>query len=231
MKLFKKNGDQLEIGKWYVGWKSPDVEFTYRTSGYHYSNAEIHISMFGWHSMFRLPWSHKNNNNWDIDDKTYGVFIYNNVLYRCWGQKIKSWELPFVSYGNAYRWERYTGKPELYLVSSYEKENWETHPYKMKCQDGCQEPTTWTYDYTDPYDGTVVPCKFWVEEMEWRPKWLKWTKRFSKIKRFIEIEFSQEMGSKKDTWKGGTVGCGYNLLSDEHPEECIQRMEKEYKFS
>ena len=47
MKLFKKNGDQLEIGKWYVGWKSPDVEFTYRTSGYHYSNAEIHISMFG----------------------------------------------------------------------------------------------------------------------------------------------------------------------------------------
>ena len=33
-------------------------------------------------------------------------------------------------------------------------------------------------------DGNVVPCKFWVEEMEWRRKWLRWTKMFSLTKRF-----------------------------------------------
>ena len=57
MKWFsiRKIDEQVEIGKWYVGWKSRDFEISYRTEGYYYDNAEIHISIFGWHSMFRLP--------------------------------------------------------------------------------------------------------------------------------------------------------------------------------
>ena len=236
LKLFKKvdnlyeiGNNQYEIGKWYVGWKSPDVEISYNTSGYHYANAELHISLFGWHSLFRLPWKHKNKNNWYIDDKRYGFYSFQHIIFFHFGHKTKSWELPFVTYGNAYRWERYKGKPESYLLSSCEKENWETHPAKTKYEGGCQNPTCWTYDFTDPYDGEVIPCKFWVEEMEWRPKWLKWTKRFAKTQRYIEVEFSKEMGSKKGTWKGGTVGVTYNMLPYEHPNETIQRMEKEYK--
>ena len=233
MKWFKKIDGEVKIDKWYVGWKDKHFEIRYRTSGYHYNNAELHISIFGWHSLFRLPWTHKNNNNWYNEEKTYGVYSFDNTLYGCWGAKSKSWELPFVSYGSVIRWERYKGHPDYYWCEceTADKRYWGTHPYKTKYQGGCQEPTTWTYNYTDPYDGTVVPCKFWVEEMEWRPKWLKWTKRFALIKRFIEVEFSQEMGSRKDTWKGGTIACSFDLLPDEHPKECIRRMEKEYKFS
>lgn len=236
MKLFKKvdnlyeiGNNQYEIGKWYVGWKSPDVEITYNTSGYHYGNAELHISLFGWHSLFRLPWKHKNKNNCYIEDKRYGFYSFQHIIVFNFGLKTKCWQLPFVSYGNVYRWERYKGKPETYFYSSYKKENWETHPAKTGYKGGCQNPTCWTYDFTDAYDGEVIPCKFWVEEMEWRPKWLKWTKRFAKTQRYIEVEFSKEMGSKKGTWKGGTVGVTYDLLPDEHPTHCIRRMEKEYK--
>lgn len=233
MKLFKKVNNQYEIGKWYVGWKSPDVEITYNTSSYYHDNAELHISLFGWHSLFRLPWKHKNKNNWFTYGKKYGFNTFNHILIFHFGLKTKCWELPFVSYGNVYRWVRYKGHLDYYFCEcdSSDERYWGTHPNKTNYQGGCQEPTTWTYNYTDPYDGTVVPCKFWVEEMEWRPKWLKWTKRFALIKRFIEVEFSQEMGSKKDTWKGGTMGCSYEMLPDEHPKECIRRMEKEYKFS
>ena len=230
MGLFKKRGDQYEIGQWYIGWRSKQFELTYRSRGYDYENAELHISLFGWHSMFRLPWKHKKM-DWYREEKKYGLSVFEKTLYAYWGWNCKSWEFPFVTYGSCVRWERYKGAADAYFYCSERKEFWETHPYKMKYEGGCQEPTTWEYDYTDPYDGAVVPCKFWVEEMEWRPKWLKWTKRFAKVRRYIEVEFSQEMGPRKGSWKGGTLGCGYEMLPNEHPTACIQRMEKEYKFS
>lgn len=236
MKLFKKvdnlyevGNNQYEIGKWYVGWKSPDFEITYNTSGYHYGNAELHISLFGWHSLFRLPWKHKNKNNCHIEDKRYGLYSFQHIIVFNFGLKTKCWELPFVSYGNAYRWERYKGNL-AFLIASTEKENWETHPCRTKYEGGCQQPTIWEYDFTDTYDGEVIPCKFWVEEMEWRPKWLRWTKRFAKTRRFIEVEFSKEVGSRKGTWKGGTTGLSYDMLPYEHPTETIKRMENEYQF-
>ncbi len=34
----------------------------------------------------------------------------------------------------------------------------------------------------------------------------------------------------KDDWKGGTIGCGYNLLPNEHHLDCLKKMEKERKF-
>lgn len=230
MGIFKKRGNQYEIKEWYVGWHSWKFEITYRNHGYDYSNAELHISMFGWHSLFRLPWKHKNIDMWR-EEKTYGMSIHDNTVFFNWGYNLKGWDLPFVSCGGCVRWVRYNGSSDAYFYDSMLTASWETHPYKMKYEGGCQNPTTWEYDYTDPYDGAVVPCKFWVEEMEWRPKWLKWTKAFAKTRRYIEVEFSQEMGPRKGSWKGGTLGCGYELLSGEHPTDCIKRMEREYKFS
>lgn len=230
MKWFKKKDGQVEIGEWYVGWKSPDVEITYNTCGYHYDNAELHISLFGWHSLFRLPWKSKTKDNWFDDCKKYGFYSFQHTLCLHYGLKTTIWEFPFVTYGNAFRWERYKGHPQSFLIASLDSENWEQHPCRTKYEGGCQQPTIWEYDFTDAYDGEVIPCKYWVEEMEWRPKWLKWTKQFAKTRRFIEVEFSKEVGSKKGTWKGGTTGLSYDMLPYEHPTECIQRLEKEYKF-
>ena len=45
--------------------------------------------------------------------------------------------------------------------------------------------------------------------------------------RYIAIEFDDEVGKDKRSWKGGCLSCSYNLLPNETPEECIRRMEKE----
>lgn len=34
----------------------------------------------------------------------------------------------------------------------------------------------------------------------------------------------------EDSWKGGTIGCGYALRPNESPYECLKRMEQERKF-
>lgn len=69
-----------------------------------------------------------------------------------------------------------------------------------------------------------------VEEREWRWRWLMWLPRPRKISRCISVEFSDEVGERSGSWKGGTTGCGYEMRRDETPEECLRRMEAEREF-
>ena len=70
-----------------------------------------------------------------------------------------------------------------------------------------------------------------VYEREWRQRWLKWTKLFSRVKRVIDVEFAHEIGEMVGTYKGGTIGCSYEILPGETPEQTLKRMEKERRFS
>lgn len=230
MGIFRRKGSQLEIGNWYTGWKSWKFEITFRDHGYDEDDnddrAELHISMFGWHSVFKLPFKCKNIVRWR-EEKKYGISIHMRTVFFHWGFDLKGWGIPFITYDRCCRWERYTGPEEFVDIPS----NWDTAPYMVNYREGCKDPSTWSFVYTDPYDGAQVPCKFWVEELEWRPKWLGWTKLFRKVRRSIEVEFSEEMGPRKGSWKGGTIGCGFNMLPGEHPTETILRMQRDYDFS
>lgn len=87
-----------------------------------------------------------------------------------------------------------------------------------------------THPFVDKYDGSVVNATISVEEMEWRPYWFMWTSLFSKVRRSISVEFDKEVGKRKGSWKGGVIGCGYDLRPDETPYECLKRMENERDF-
>jgi len=68
-----------------------------------------------------------------------------------------------------------------------------------------------------------------VEEREWRWRWLPWLP-IGKVTRAIDVTFSAEVGERSGSWKGGCIGCGYEILHDELPEECLRRMERDRKF-
>lgn len=86
------------------------------------------------------------------------------------------------------------------------------------------------HPYIDSYDNTVVNATICVVEREWRPLWFMWTNLFSKKTKSLDINFDQEVGKGKGTWKGGTLGCGYSFKAGETPLECLRRMERERKF-
>lgn len=69
-----------------------------------------------------------------------------------------------------------------------------------------------------------------VKEMEWRRRWLPFTSLFNQVIRSIQVEFDQEVGERTGSWKGGTLGCGYELKPNETPYQCLKRMEQERKF-
>lgn len=94
-----------------------------------------------------------------------------------------------------------------------------------------------TYSYTYiRKDGTVQnrKAKVSVERRTWWQRWFGLGKKHmtpKKVRTSIDIAFDDEVGERTGSWKGGTVGCGYDLLPGETPYECLRRMEKERKFT
>ena len=240
--LKRQKKDEYEPSAWYVGWKDWMFEIVYHICGYDEPNGELHISMFGWHSIFKFPWKSKRFPDGDCDAPEYGIAIHSNTfwLYKGGdgnlggGSKYWTWDLPYFTWihmrhdiecdlGDSEYGEMVRMCPESSL-KRYDEEGRYIPLFKNELV------KKYNYDYKDSYDGKLVPCIFWVEEREWRRKWFTKSKRFSKVSRYIQIEFSDEVGKEKGSWKGGCMGCSYDLLPNETPMECIKRMERERKF-
>lgn len=66
-----------------------------------------------------------------------------------------------------------------------------------------------------------------IEEREWRFgtgwfKWLSWFRR-PKVRRSLDIEFSDETGPEKGSWKGGTMGTGIDMMHRSETHEAAFR--------
>lgn len=69
------------------------------------------------------------------------------------------------------------------------------------------------------FDGELVEARTQIEEREWHRgtgafKWLRWVWP-SRVDRSLELKFSSEVGPRKGSWKGGTVGHGIRMLPNE----------------
>ncbi len=218
----KQPYEDLDWIIFYWGW---NFDISYESCGYFDNRPRINLDLIFFSLTIVLPFF----NDWtdECDSPKWGVSIHSNTLWvykggrgnMGGGNRWWTWEIPFVSHTfirhsillNDGTWDHnYKGDDKKY---------WDD-PWKDK-------QMSWTYDYTDKYDGEVIPTKIYVEEREWRPKWLTWTKYFAKTRRVIDIDFSKECGKRKGSWKGGVLGCSYEILPNETPLMCLMRMEKE----
>jgi hypothetical protein len=79
----------------------------------------------------------------------------------------------------------------------------------------------------DDFDGERIVAKTRIEEREWLfgEGWFKWLSWFRKPKvvRSLDISFSSEVGKRKGSWKGGTLGHGITMLPGELHEAAFRR--------
>jgi hypothetical protein len=69
------------------------------------------------------------------------------------------------------------------------------------------------------------------EEREWRLHYTPWLPWPRKIRRSINVEFSEEVGERAGSWKGGCLGCGYDWLLGETQLDALRRMERDREFN
>lgn len=71
------------------------------------------------------------------------------------------------------------------------------------------------FRFLDGYDNEeiIVTCK--IDRRTWKrgEGWFKWLSWFynDKVHTDIDMEFNKEVGKRKGSWKGGTIGMGINL--------------------
>lgn len=90
-------------------------------------------------------------------------------------------------------------------------------------------PELHNYTYTlDSGEVQQVSATIKVEEREWRLLGLPWPRRIS---RYIDVEFDDEVGEGRGSWKGGTIGCDYEMRDGETATDTLRRMELERRFT
>lgn len=224
-----KNFKNIEINnRYFTFYFTKHFELSYSVCGYFSNVPRITISLIFFTLKLKLFFI---RNKWtdECDPPKYGIAIHNNTfwLYKGgkgnWGgNKYWAFDLPFLT-------KEWVRTSILLNDNTWEHE---THGNSKNFYNNewVNKKMTYHYDYIDITDRSVIPTTIYVEEREWRPKWLKWTGLFKKVRRSIDVRFSREVGSKKGSWKGGTTGCGYEMLPNETPIDTIKRMEKERTF-
>lgn len=102
------------------------------------------------------------------------------------------------------------------LIKRIEPLQWrEVYPYRYVLKDGRVQDR----------NATVT-----VEEREWRRRGWRWLTLGRKVKRTIDVRFDDEVGERSGSWKGGTIGCGYDMRPSETPLQCLRRMERDRVF-
>ena len=135
-------------------------------------------------------------------------------LWFRWGHKSKCFDWPGSSYTVHYQQQLADGSwADVFdhTVTAYA----EKHPYTYALKNGTIQVRT----------ATVSKRRHVLARRCLRL--LGWPKR---IMESIDIAFDGEVGEKSGSWKGGCIGCSYDLRKGETMLDALRRMERERKF-
>lgn len=186
----------------------------------------LHIHL-GWPNIFvRLPWLRSRTMPVDgmLDSWGFSFTAFDggfpDAVHLNWGHRTKILRMPWA---------------------------WEHHLTEVQRADGSWAPRRSVWCDGDDEDGRHIAAfpyiyalksgevqrrtaTVYVHRIEWRWRWfqrLPWPR----LKRqSIDVRFDDEVGERAGSWKGGCIGCSYEMLPGETVEQTLRRMERERKF-
>lgn len=180
----------------------------------------LHIQ-FGWPNMFiKLPFLKRWAHDPECGMEQWGFKFFERSVHLNWGGHCKIVHLPWSWQHVRHQVHLRDGTlvaptPHHYEPPYPEGRYVETHLYRYTLRNGTVQNRTAT---------------IYGDEREWRWRWFQWLPRPRKISRCIEITFSDEVGERTGSWKGGCIGCGYEWRHGEEMLDALRRMERERKF-
>jgi hypothetical protein len=211
----------------YFGW---NFDISYEICGYFDARHRINIDLIFFSLTIILPVKSKYTD--ECDPPKWGIAYHNQALWIYRGGKGNwnggnkwctidvPWRYDWVRTSNLRKdgtWEHeIRGNRKDFYDDKWKEVIWnETYPYRYILKSGKVQDRLATIK---------------VEEREWRWHWFKWLSFPKMIRKTIDVNFNDEVGERTGSWKGGTLGCGYELRQNETPLECLRRMEIERDF-
>ena len=131
-----------------------------------------------------------------------------------WGLRRKSFDWPWTLHTLAYEHQLPDGSWRDVFDRSARPYT-ESHPYTYVLKNGTVQSRTATVGKR-----RHILCRRAFKAIGW-PRW---------VRESVDVEFDGEVGERAGSWKGGTIGCGYDLRAGETLLECLRRMEHDRKF-
>lgn len=215
----------MERTSWRFNWGELSFRRFGLALGYsvYHEGATVNV-MLGWPNIFikapMLITQRPGTEDWNA---SYGVSTFDDSIHFNWRLKFKLVKLPWA-WGTAVRWSVFDGNGNKRpVIQEYDKcagpyadgRHVEKHPFIYVLRSGEIQNRTAT---------------IWGEELEWRLYYLPWLPWPRLIRRSIHIDFDAEVGERTGSWKGGTMGCGWEWRNGESMKSCLQRMQHEREF-
>lgn len=152
---------------------------------------------------FSFPWSRVVPDESQCSGPTYGFTFFDTGLHLHWGKCNGTRADPFKLIRMPWEWRHREHK----VLSEPEK-----YPYTYVLRSGEVQSRIATVTH---------------ETRLFTRPWLP----FKRISRSISVDFDREVGERTGSWKGGVLGCGYEMLGTETPAQTLRRMERERQFT
>lgn len=149
-----------------------------------------------------VPWPWVVPDEHQCSGPMYGFQFFEDGLHLHWGKSKGTRDDPFTIVQMPWGWRH-----RERLVLSDETE----HPYRYVLRSGEVQLRTATIRR---------------ESRRWGRPWLPWRR----VDTYIDVRFSDEVGERSGSWKGGLLGCAWSVLHGETDEQALRRMEKERRL-
>jgi len=149
-----------------------------------------------------FPWPWVSKDDGQCSGHTYGFNFFGDGLHIHWGKQHGKRDDPFTVVKMPWQWRH-----REHLVLSEP----ETHSFTYLLRDGTVQHR----------DATIQK-----ESRLWARPWIP----HRRYEEYIDIQFSDEVGEKSGSWKGGVLGCSYTMYPGETPLQTLRRMQVERKL-
>ena len=151
---------------------------------------------------FSFPWSKVVPDEFQCSGPTYGFHFYEDLLWIRYGKDEGKRTDPRITLRMPWSWKHREHK----VLSEPEQ-----HPYTYTLRSG---------------EVQHLAATIKAEQRTWTRWWIP----FRRVSRSIDVEFNAEVGERTGSWRGGCIGCGYQMNPNETPLQALRRMEAERKF-
>jgi len=195
----------------------------------HYSDMDdgphsLHVSFLWGNFFIHIP----HFLNMEHMEDGYGFSITRECIHLSWGRR--SWILNYPwQFELKKKWIRIDEKSWIgnKMTSFWVEMPKGFHSFENEIATVYTFPFTYTLNNGTKQERLAnVTCR----RSEYRWRWLMWLPWPRKIYTGIDIDFSDEIGERTGSWKGGTTGCGYEMEGNETIKECFERMIRDRRF-
>jgi hypothetical protein len=188
-----------------------------------------------WVDTSRYSWStNPAGGYWQLDAREYGTYLYENHFNLLYGLSTddssteQRWScfLPWAEWRHV-RYET-LGLDRQVVEVIDEKDGFERQLEASK-----RAPKV-RFSFKD-FDGEGIEATTYIDRRTWKRgvKWCRWLSLFwpDRVRESLDIRFSKEVGSRKGSWKGGTLGHGIDLLPGELHLAAFQRYAAQHQLT